>query len=169
MIRKNARRKTNRGQASTKAIKEYSAGGAVYKKVESKLFFLLIQDPKGRWSFPKGHVESGETLDQTALREITEETGVKKMEIIDKLDKIHFFYRMEGKLIFMTTFLYLIKATDPREKLIAQESEGIIGARWFEEKKALDIIEYKDTKILLEKAIKMIRSQGGDKKSPRNN
>jgi len=145
-----------------KVVREYSAGGVVFRKTPSGLEFLLIQDPKGRWSLPKGHVESGETLEQTALREVSEETNLKKLKIIDKLDKIHFFYRLKGKLIFMTVFLYLIESLDTDEKVIPQikkgEKEGIVDAKWFAEKQALKIIEYEDTKILLKAAIKKIQN-----------
>ncbi len=144
---------------ASRAIREYTAGGLVYRKVGDKMEFLLIKDLKERWSIPKGHVESGETLEQTAVREIGEETGLKSLEIIDKLDKIHFFYRMEGKLIFMTTFVFLIESTDPDEEVIAENSEGIIDVKWFSDIEAHDLIEYKDTKALLEMALEKIKKK----------
>lgn len=149
-------KKPTRSNRVSKAIREYTAGGLVYRTVGGKKEFLLIKDLKERWSIPKGHVESGETLEQTAIREIGEETGLKSLEIIDKLDKIHFFYRMEGKLIFMTTFVFLIEATDISEVVIAENSEGIIDVKWFSDIEAHDLIEYKDTKTLLEMALRKI-------------
>lgn len=147
------KKKPNKTRAHAKAIHEYTAGGVVYREVGGELEFLLIQDVKNRWSIPKGHVEPGETLEQTAIREIAEETGIKSLRIIGKLDKIHFFYRLEGKLIFMTTFVFLMKALKNEELIHAENSEGIIDAKWFNGQTALDAIEYKDTKILIQLAI----------------
>ena len=121
------------------------------------LEFLLIEDLKGRWSVPKGHVESGETLEQTALREIGEETGLKNTRIIDKLDKVHFFYRFEGRLIFMTAFHFLIEAMDPDEEIVVEESEGIVDARWFSAETAEQVLEYKSLKELFQRSMKILK------------
>ena len=58
-------------------IREKSCGALVYRKKQDRLELLLIRHKNGgHWSFPKGHVETGETEPQTALREIKEETGL---------------------------------------------------------------------------------------------
>lgn len=133
----------------------------VFRIHNKNLEFLLLQDVKGRWSIPKGHVESGETLEQTAIREIGEETGLKDIKIIDKLDKIHFFYRMNGKLIFMTTYVFLMESTNPKEQLQPEKSEGIVDVSWFDEKAALRAIEYKATKVLLEEGANRVKKAYG--------
>src|SRR4051812_28386044 len=93
-----------------RAVREFTAGGVVYRHKGKILEILMIQDHKGRWTIPKGHVEKGEKLEQTALREIGEETGLTPLKIRDKLDNIYFFYRRHGKLIFMTTSVFLVEA-----------------------------------------------------------
>lgn len=119
---------------------------------------VLLQDLKARWSIPKGHVESGETLEQTAIREVGEETGLKSLKILSKLDKIHFFYRMNNKLIFMTNFVYLMEATNANEPLeLEVDSEGIVDVQWFEAEQAYDIVEYKATKVIIREAINRIK------------
>lgn len=142
-----------------RAVREYSAGGVVFRTTTKGVEFLLIEDLKGRWSVPKGHVEAGETLEQTALREIGEETGLKDTQIVEKLDKVHFFYRFEGRLIFMTTFIYLIEALNPDEPIVVEESEGIVGARWFSTTKAQQILEYKDLKNLMARSVDIIKER----------
>ena len=82
-VRKNNQsKKNNPKNQRTKAVREYTAGGVVFRIKNGALEFLLLQDVKGRWSIPKGHVESGETLEQTAVREIGEETGLMGIKII---------------------------------------------------------------------------------------
>ena len=58
-------------------LHEKSCGAIVYRKYHGNLEILLIKHVNsGHWSFPKGHVEAGETEVETALREIKEETGI---------------------------------------------------------------------------------------------
>lgn len=159
--RKTKKNQKSKGNDKAKAVREYTAGGVVFRVKNGGLEFLLLQDVKGRWSIPKGHVESGETLEQTAVREIGEETGLNKIKIIDKLDKIHFFYRMNGKLIFMTTFVFLMEATEPDETLEPEKSEGIIDVSWFDEAAALRAIEYKATRVLVEEGAQRVKKAYG--------
>ena len=55
---------------------QISAGGVVYRHHEGALQIQLILDRYGKTSLPKGKMEAGETVEQTALREICEETGI---------------------------------------------------------------------------------------------
>lgn len=57
---------------------EKSCGAIVYRRRESRYQLLLIKHRfSGHWSFPKGHVEDGERENETALREVKEETGLE--------------------------------------------------------------------------------------------
>ena len=56
--------------------KEISAGAIIYTLVENEPYYLLIKDFHGNFGFPKGHLEKGETVEQAAVREIQEETGI---------------------------------------------------------------------------------------------
>lgn len=152
-------RHSKQNPARAKAVREYSSGGIVFRVKDNLIEVVLLQDLKARWSIPKGHVESGETLEQTAIREIGEETGLTKIKIISKLDKIHFFYRMNNKLIFMTNFVYLIESYDHQEKLTPEDSEGIVDVQWFEAEQAYDVLEYKATKVILREAINRIKKR----------
>lgn len=105
-----------------------------------------------RWTIPKGHIEEGETAEQTAKREIGEEVGLKDVEIIGWLGKIHFRYRRIDKLVLMTTQIYLVKAhgnTDATEK-----DHWMSDLRWFKFSDALDKIEYDDIGKLMLLAMK---------------
>ena len=143
------KRKNPKKPPRMKAVREYTAGGMVFRRTGvDQIDILMIQDLLGQWTIPKGHVEEGESLEQTATREIAEETGLDNLVIRDKLDKIHFFYRKEGKLIYMTTHVFLIEALGNTDALIPEDSEGIVDAKWFPKDEALQLIEYKDTEKL---------------------
>ena len=53
------------------------AGAVPFRKKGSQLEFLLVTSHRGRWIFPKGIVEPGETAEQTALKEVQEEAGIR--------------------------------------------------------------------------------------------
>lgn len=56
---------------------EISCGGVVFTRKNGKLLYVIIRSLEGYYGFPKGHMEGDETEEQTALREIFEETGLK--------------------------------------------------------------------------------------------
>ncbi len=150
--------KPSRGGKSAKAVREYTAGGVVFRHANDQLQILMIQDRLGRWTIPKGHVEPGESIEQTAVREVAEETGLTELRLGEKLDKLHFFYRKEGKLIFMTTHVFLIEAGGDTNAVVPEDSEGIVDAKWFDYEEALKLIEYKDTERLFQMALTRIKA-----------
>ncbi len=131
--------------------REISAGGMVWNKELKKI--LLIRDSYGRWALPKGMVEKGETSEQAALREITEETGLKDLKIIEKLGEVKYFYTLKGEKIFKIVVLFLVEAKDSELKPQLKEIQG---AEWFDVEKAAETIEYKNTKNIMEKAVEKI-------------
>ncbi len=146
----------------SRAVREYTAGGVVFRRFKEepeRIEILMIQDRLGRWTIPKGHVEEGEKIEQTALREVTEETGLTDFKMGEKLDKLHFFYRKEGKLIFMTTYVFLMQAVGDTDAVVPEDSEGIIDAKWFDQEEALKLIEYRDTEKLFRLALDKIHGR----------
>jgi len=140
-------------------VREPTAGGIVFRRTKaSKLQILLIQDAKDRWTIPKGHIEEGETAQETALREIGEEAGITESEAICWLGKIHFRYRRMNTLVLMTTQIYLVKALGDTDAI--KKEEWMNGIKWFEFNEALDKIEYEDIGKLMLVAKKRIRHAG---------
>ncbi|MDO4612052.1 MAG: NUDIX domain-containing protein [Candidatus Saccharibacteria bacterium] len=141
-------------------VREPTSGGIVFRLTHDKkdIEILLIQDSKGRWTIPKGHIEPGETAKTTARREIEEETGLRNFSVLQWLGKIHFKYRRAEKLVLMTTQIYLVQALDAREAPVAEK--WMRGIRWFSFADALDAIEYEDIEKLMLIAKKKIRAGG---------
>lgn len=141
-------------------VREQTAGGVVFRRgpKTNEIEVLLTQDAKDRWTIPKGHIEEGETAVQTAEREVREETGLQKMDVIGWLGKIHFRYRRQQSLVLMTTQIYLMHGLGDTDKL--KKEEWMNGIGWFKVHDALDMIEYEDITKLLLVAMKKIRHAG---------
>jgi deoxyribose-phosphate aldolase len=108
-------------------MRELSAGGVVYRQSGDRTEILLIRDRFGRISFPKGKMEPGETTEQTALREILEETGITGI-IEAPLPGTEFDFRKEsGETVHKVVSFFLVRATGG--ELRAREGE-IAGAAW---------------------------------------
>lgn len=139
-------------------VREPTSGGIVFRFAKDKkdIEILLIQDSKGRWTIPKGHIEPGETAKMTARREIEEETGLKNVSILTWLGKIHFKYRRLDKLVLMTTQIYLVQSIDSHE--MPTPEKWMKGIRWFKFTDALEAIEYEDIEKLMLIAKKRIRA-----------
>lgn len=139
-------------------VREPTAGGIVFRHGKKGVEILLIQDAKDRWTIPKGHIEEGETAQQTARREIGEEAGLKELDLLGWLGKIHFRYRRVDKLVLMTTQIYLVRAKGDTNAI--QKEEWMNGIKWFPFHEALDVIEYEDIGKLMLLAMKRIRQEG---------
>lgn len=139
-------------------VREPTAGGIVFRMTPDQrdIEILLIQDSKNRWTIPKGHIEPGETAKQTAVREIGEESGLKNVDVLAWLGKIHFKYRRLEKLVLMTTQVYLVQSLDKNER--PTKEKWMNGIRWFSFSEALDAIEYADIEKLMLIAKRKIRS-----------
>ena len=134
------------------SIKEVSAGGIVYRPSEQDLLILMIEDNKGRWSFPKGLVQTREEPPVAAIREIGEETGVQG-EIIELLGQSNYMYRRQGVLIDKTVYFYLVHALS---SAIKPQYEEVHDARWFTANEALRASAFQANTDLLRKAIERV-------------
>jgi len=139
-------------------VREPTSGGIIFRRdKDGGVEILLIQDGKDRWTIPKGHIEEGETAEQTTIREIGEEAGLTDIEVFGWLGKINFRYRRIDKLVLMTTQIYLVKAIGDTEAI--QKEEWMNGIKWFKFNDALDAIEYEDIGKLMLLAMKRIRQE----------
>lgn len=143
--------------AIQEVVREPTAGGIVFRTnpKQNDIEILLIQDSKGRWTIPKGHIEPGETAKQTAIREIGEESGLFHIQVITWLGKIHFQYRRIDKLVLMTTQIYLVRAMDDAET--PTKEQWMKGIKWFKFNDAIEAIEYEDIEKLMLLARNKIR------------
>ncbi len=122
-----------------------AAGGLVYNEKDEMLFIHR----NGRWDLPKGKVEKKESLEDGAIREVEEETGVKNLRITCFLQKTYHIFQRGGKYKLKVTHWYEMR-TDYDGPLVPEESEGIKKAKWKNEKKAKKALDksYANIKLL---------------------
>jgi 8-oxo-dGTP pyrophosphatase MutT (NUDIX family) len=107
---------------------EISAGGVVFRNREGELEIQLIEDRWGRMTLAKGKMEPGETIEQTALREIQEETGITG-QLTAPLNVISYVYEhAQLGTVQKEVHYYLVEVLEG--KLIAQVEE-ITGVDWY--------------------------------------
>lgn len=103
---------------------EFSAGGVAQEG--DRLLMVRVKNLEGNelWTFPKGHVEPGESAEQAAVREVLEETG-HRCEITAPLEDVRYWFQRDGILTRKTVRWYLMRSLgqegtpDPEEVLEA--------------------------------------------------
>ncbi len=126
---------------------EKSCGAVVYRKHHGNLEILLIKHiNSGHWSFPKGHMEDGESETETAMREIMEETGVDVILDPTFRETVTYFPRKDTQKVVVyfigraRTFNYT-----PQEGEIAE-------VRWVDVGHANQLLTYENDKVIVNKA-----------------
>jgi 8-oxo-dGTP pyrophosphatase MutT (NUDIX family) len=140
---------------------EQSAGGVVYRKKDGQVEILMIEVPYSHgptWTFPKGHVEEGETPEQAAIREIEEETGIKA-EIKHPLGDIdYWFISRHGKKltrIHKKVTHFLLEATGGDTSL---HNEEVTEADWFPLEEVEGKLLFDGDKKVFEKAKEILEN-----------
>lgn len=131
---------------------EKSCGAIVFRKFHGNTELLLIKHVNGgHWSFPKGHVEKGETEVETAIREIEEETGLQV--IIDPTFR-HVVSYSPKKDIKKDVIYFIAKAKNAD---IIPQVEEISAIRWVELNLVNSFLTYDNDKRLVNKARHIIK------------
>lgn len=135
--------------------REFSSGGVIYKNDKwlitassvSKLF------PKVVWRLPKGWIDEGENLEETALREVREEAGIDA-KIIKKIETIKYFYKHpeNGNILKFVTFFLMEWVRDFPEGFDEETSEIL----WLSFDEAYKKLSFSGEKQILKKAKEMV-------------
>ena len=126
---------------------EKAGGGLVYNDKNEVLFIFRNK----KWDLPKGGIEKGEEIENTAIREVEEETGVKGLKIIRKLPKTYHIFKRNGRYKLKITHWFEMR-TSFNEKLIGQADEGIEKVEWKTPKEIQVALtnSYENIKLLFE-------------------
>lgn len=134
--------------------KEKSCGGVVYTKIENKIYFVIVESITGSYGFPKGHIENGETEEETALREIQEEVGlnVKLDNTFCMVDK----YKLNRSGVDKKVVYFIGEYEN--QKIVYQKEE-LNGAYLLDFEDAYNLLKYDRLKEILKKANKKIKKK----------
>ena len=138
-----------------RTAREISAGGVVFRRGEQGVSYLLIRDSYGRWALPKGKLERGESPEQAALREISEEVGLSEVVVRGPLPSIRYVYTdPQGVLKFKAVHFFLLELVGNQEP--RPDTNEIAEARWFSAEEMLAAFEYPDTEEVLTRAVELV-------------
>lgn len=102
-----------------------AGGGLVYNEHGD----ILMIYRRGKWDLPKGKLDEGETIDECALREVSEETGVNQLTLGSLLCNTYHIYQEKGRYLLKHTVWFSMKAAGV-QNLVPQPEEDILEARW---------------------------------------
>lgn len=108
---------------------EIIAAGGIVENEEGK---ILLQFRRGKWDLPKGKLDEGETIEECAIREVEEETGLQSIQLGELIGLTNHFYTEKGRNINKRTYWFAMKASGT-QKLIPQTEEDILELRWVKE------------------------------------
>ena len=137
---------------------DQSMGVIVFFQFPRSVKYLLIKHRKGHWSFPKGHADKGETKLETALRELKEETGVTKIQLLKKpvlLKEAYKFTGSKGVKILKKVNYFIAEAKSKKVKIDFME---VVNYKWCTYNAGLDKITFGGSKSILKKADKIVRA-----------
>jgi len=142
-------------------IHRISSGGVVFRPAGAGYEVALIRVARAdgdAWALPKGWVEKGEDLEQTAVREVREETGLDA-KVLRKLGEItyEFYSKADRSRIVKTVHLFLMEYLGGST---ADHDDEVEEVRWFPLEDALRTLTYKNEREMLEKAMSLIQGGG---------
>ena len=124
------------------------AAGGVVTNNAGKVLFIFRND---KWDLPKGKLDKGESIEDCAIREVIEETGVKELRIENFLKTTYHIFNNHGKPTLKQVHWYAM-TTDYAGPLKPEKKEGIVKAKWKGPNKIKEALQnsYANIKILFE-------------------
>ena len=131
---------------------KYQAERVVFTRKENNIYFAIVKSLEGYYGFPKGHIEGNETEEETALREIYEEIGIRA-QIITGFRTIDE-HPVPNKKDVIKRIIYFVAEYD-KQQLCYQEDE-LEGAYLMTYEEAMDAFQFESSKRILNEAKKFI-------------
>ncbi|MDD3612347.1 MAG: NUDIX domain-containing protein [Clostridia bacterium] len=127
---------------------EISCGAVVYTRKNDNILYVIVKSTEGYFGFPKGHMEKNETEEQTAIREIFEETGLK-VNIIPGFKTINE-YPIPHKEVAIKRVIYFLAEYDNQN--IRYQKDELLGAYLMTYEEAISLFQFDNLKKVLDKA-----------------
>lgn len=142
--------------SSEAAFEEYKKGKTLIEAagglVLNEKGELLMIFRRGHWDLPKGKVDEGETLEQCALREVSEETGLKNLTLVKHVYTTYHTYSLDDSIVLKPSHWFLIHHQGD-EELVPQTEEDIAEIRWVKKEETRSLVDqaYASISELLER------------------
>ena len=150
-------------KAKIATMDQISAGGVAFRWKDSDPEIAIVSvKPKLRWQLPKGIVDPGESPQVTAVREVREEAGIET-DLLSLIETIEYWYRSEknGQPVRYHKFVhfYLLQY---RSGDVSKHDHEIEEARWISLDEAIEMLDFKSEREVVEKAREMIEAIRGN-------
>jgi 8-oxo-dGTP pyrophosphatase MutT (NUDIX family) len=135
--------------------REFSAGGVLVRRLDGRWMMAAIRPggrPEGLWALPKGRIDEGERGEETALREVAEETGARGRSL-GKLGDVRYWFNWEGERVFKVVSFFLVRYTGGRlGDVPAEHRHEVAEARWLPLDDAPSLLAYRGEQEMAERA-----------------
>jgi 8-oxo-dGTP pyrophosphatase MutT (NUDIX family) len=142
--------------------REFSAGGVLVRRLQGRWMFAAIRPagkPAGTWALPKGQIAPGESGEQTALREIEEETGAHGHSL-GKLGEISYWFNWQGERIFKVVSFFLVRYEGGRLGEVGDAfRHEVAEVSWLPLDDAPRLLAYRGEREMAEKAVAVVSEQ----------
>jgi 8-oxo-dGTP pyrophosphatase MutT (NUDIX family) len=140
--------------------REFSAGGVLVRRMRGRWFLGAIRPggkPQGTWALPKGLIDPGERAEETALREVREETGVDGVSL-GKLGDVRYVYtRRGGVRVFKVVSFYLLRYQGGRLGDVPEEHRHeVADVSWLPLEEAPRLLAYGGEREMAKKALSVL-------------
>jgi 8-oxo-dGTP pyrophosphatase MutT (NUDIX family) len=129
-------------------VRERSAGAVIFRKEGKEILFLLLHYhfKTDYWDFPKGNIEKGEDEEETARREVKEETGISDLKLASGFKgEINYFYRKGGETISKEVVFFLAETKEKDVKISFEHT----GYEWVDYEAAVKRLKENSRKVLM--------------------
>ena len=141
--------------------REFSAGGVLVRRLKGEWHLAAIR-PGGKrvWALPKGIIGLGESAADAAVREVSEETGIKG-RLLEKLGDVRYVYMWKGERVFKVVSFFLLRYSSGRLGDISPEHRREVDeTRWIKLADAPTALAYKGEREMAEKALQICTGDG---------
>jgi len=130
-------------------VEATSAGAILFRDTRGRREYLLLKSRPGDWEFPKGGVEGSEELQQTAIREVSEEAGIDEFRLINGFrEEYDYVFQANGKTIHKTVHLFIAHSFEASAELSKEHRD----LQWRDYEQALNTITQDGPREILEEA-----------------